>query len=61
MEYTVKGLPNIGSSCYFNSSIQLCKLISDFSFKDENNSQNLFITDIQSVFDAENNQEELNK
>ena len=42
-----KGLPNIGNSCYLNASIQLCKLISSFNFKDDNDIQNNFITDIQ--------------
>jgi ubiquitin C-terminal hydrolase len=58
---SIKGLPNIGNSCYFNSSIQLCKLISGISFADENNEQNCFINDIQSLFQTENNQEEWNK
>lgn len=49
-----KGLPNIGNSCYLNSSIQLCKLISDFTFKDDNNIMNVFISDIQSVSKPEN-------
>jgi uncharacterized UBP type Zn finger protein len=57
---SIKGLPNIGNSCYFNSAIQLCKLISDFSFTDEDNEQNCFITHIQSLFQTEN-QEEINK
>lgn len=57
----IRGLPNIGNSCYFNSSIQLCRLISGFTFKDENDEQNAFIKDIQSVFQTENHQEEINK
>lgn len=56
-----KGLPNIGNSCYLNASIQLCKLISSFNFKDDNDIQNNFITDIQSVFQSEDEQFEINK
>jgi len=51
----IKGLPNIGNSCYFNSSIQLCKLIKNIEFQDSNCTENSFIRDIQNLF--ENNDE----
>jgi ubiquitin C-terminal hydrolase len=56
----LKGLPNIGNSCYFNASIQLCRLISGFIFKDDNE-ENFFIRDIQSLFHSEDQQNEINK
>lgn len=57
----IKGLPNIANSCYLNSSLQLCKLISGFNFKDDSNEQNSFVRDIQSLFTSENHQDEVNK
>jgi len=57
----VKGLPNIANSCYFNSSIQLCKQITSFNFKDDNDEQNAFVRDIQSLFSSDNNEEEMHK
>ena len=58
---SITGLPNIGNSCYLNSSIQLCKLITGIKFKDAEEKQNSFITDIQTVFQTGNNDEELNR
>ena len=58
---SITGLPNIGNSCYLNSSIQLCKLITGTKFKDAEEKQNSFITDIQTIFQSENKDEEINK
>ena len=58
---TICGLPNIGNSCYLNSSIQLCKLITNIKFKNDEEKQNSFITDIQTVFQAGSNEEEINR
>ena len=60
-EVVIRGLPNIGNSCYFNATIQLCKLISSFNFKDDSNPQNSFIRDIQSIFQTEDQESEINK
>ena len=58
---SITGLPNIGNSCYLNSSIQLCKLVTGIKFKDAEEKQNSFITDIQTVFQTGNNDEELSR
>lgn len=58
---TINGLPNIGNSCYLNSSIQLCKLITGIKFKNAEEKQNSFITDIQTVFQSGNNDDEINR
>ena len=57
----ISGLPNVGNSCYLNSSIQLCKLIRGIKFKDEEEKQNSFIVDIQTVFQSQNQEEEFKR